>query len=359
MQSSHEDDNRNQPYPTLDARIAESYVARSDSKGLKNTLYDDYVRTIRWASDRVQAGDGGIVGIVTNGGFLDSKSFDGFRKTVTAEFHEVHVYNLRGNQRTSGEVSKREGGKVLGSGSRAGVAVLLLVKRPGPVTEPTVIRYHDIGDYLSRDETLARIDQAALDTIPWQTITPNAQGDWINQRSPGYLALRPVALIQSEPTVPDLRPPLFAASSLGVVTSRDAWVFSSSGPKLRELADRQVAFYNEQAKSLQGSAAMPARDPQRFKWDGSAEGRARRGVLAEAPSGIWHAVYRPFFRQNFYLDRVLNNSVYQLPRIFPAPDTRSPCILVERGAGGRAPGVLASDVIPEGKVVGGGTGERC
>ena len=99
MQSSHEDDNRNQPYPTLDARIAESYVARSDSKGLKNPLYDDYVRAIRWASDRVQAGVGGIVGIVTNGGFLDSKSFDGFRKTVTAEFHEVYVFNLRGNQR--------------------------------------------------------------------------------------------------------------------------------------------------------------------------------------------------------------------------------------------------------------------
>ena len=361
MQSSHEDDNRNLPYPTLDARIAESYVAGSDSKGLKNPLYDDYVRAIRWASDRVQAGDGGIVGIVTNGGFLDSKSFDGFRKTVTAEFHEVYVFNLRGNQRTSGETSQREGGKVFGSGSRAGVAILLLVKRPGPVTEPATIRYHDIGDNLSRDGKLARIDQAALDAIPWQTIMPNAHGDWINQRNPAYLALRPVTLIQSEPPVPDAPVPLFGLSSLGLITSRDAWVFNASGPKLRELGDRQVAFYNAQVEALQRGAAAPDRDPRHFKWDGSAEGRARRGVLAEAPSGIWHAVYRPFFRQNFYMDRVLNNSVYQLPLIFPEPDTRNPAILVERGLAesGGSPAVLAVDVVPDNKANAGASGRAC
>ena len=361
MQGSHEDDNRNQPYQTLDARIAESYIARSDSKGLKNTLYDDYVRAIRWASDRVQTGDGGIVGIVTNGGFLDSKSFDGFRKTVASEFHEVYVYNLRGNQRTSGETSRREGGKVFGSGSRAGVAILLLVKRSDPVTEPATIRYHDIGDSLSRDGKLARVEQAALDTVPWQTITPNAHGDWINQRSPAYLALRPVVRVQSESTEPNAPAPLFGLSSRGLTTARDAWVFNSSDPKLRELADRQVAFYNEQVKSLQGSAAMPARDAQRFKWDGSAEGRARRGVLAEAPSGIRHAVYRPFFRQHFYMDRVLNNSVYQLPRLFPMPDTRSPCILVEIGlrAPGRAPAVLAIDAVPDIAAGAGASGLAC
>ena len=359
-QGSHEDSNANQSYQTLDGKIASTYIAQSDSKGLKNPLYDSYVRAIRWASNRVlDSTDGGIIAFVTNGSFIDVKSFDGFRKAVEKEFHEVYVYNLRGGARGSGETRRRESGNVFGGGSRAGVAILLLVKRSGPVTGPAAIRYHDIGDYLSRDEKLARIDQAALDTIPWQTITPNAHRDWVNQRSEDYLKLRPVAVIQSEGAIPSLKP-LFTGSSYGVKTNRDAWVFSSSGPKLRELADRQVAFYNEQAKSLQGSAAMPALDPQRFKWDGSAEGRARRGVLAEAPSGIWHAVYRPFFRQNFYLDRVLNNSVYQLPRIFPTHDTRTRSILVERGlrTPGRAPAVLAVDAVPEGAIAG-ASGQRC
>ena len=361
-QGSHDDDNRNQPYPTLDGRIAESYVARSDSKGNRNALYDSYVRAIRWASDRVRDGDGGIVGFVTNGGFLDSKAFDGFRKAVAAEFHEVYVYNLRGNQRTSGETSRREGGKVFGSGSRAGVAILLLVKRPEQVTEPATICYHDIGDSLSRDEKLAIVADPKLEEMAWEELTPNAAGDWINQRSPAYLALRPVAQIQSEPPVPGAPPPLFARSSFGVKTNRDDWVFNSSGSKLRELVDRQVSLYNDQVAALQDGADTVARDPRSFKWDGDAEQRARRGLRAEVRSGNFrHATYRPFFRQHLYMDRALNSRIYQLPRIFPEPDTRTPSILVERGlrAPGRAPAVLAIDAVPDIAAGAGGSGLAC
>ena len=93
-QGNHEDDNANQPYTTLDRRIAHSYIAQSESKGLKNTLYDSYVRAIRWASDRVHTGDGGIIGFVINSGFLEGKSFDGFRKALSKEFHAIYVYDL-------------------------------------------------------------------------------------------------------------------------------------------------------------------------------------------------------------------------------------------------------------------------
>ena len=201
-QGSYEDDNANQRYPTLDDKIARSYIASSDSKGLKSSIYDSYVRAIRWASDRVQAGDGGIVGFVTNSGFLDGKSSDGFRKVLAKEFHAIYVYDLRGNQRTSGETSRREGGKVFGSGSRAGVAVLLLVKRPDPVTGPAAIHYYDIGDYLSREQKLEVVGKAQFDEIEWTEVTPNEHGDWINQRSDDYLTLRPVAVIQSEDAIP-------------------------------------------------------------------------------------------------------------------------------------------------------------
>ena len=359
-QGSYEDANANQSYPTLDGKIANSYIAQSDSKGLKNPLYDAYVRAIRWASNRVR--NGGIVGFVTNSGFLDGKSFDGFRKAVEAEFHEVWVYNLRGNQRTSGEQSGREGGKVFGSGSRAGVAVLLLVKRPGPVTGPAAIRYHDIGDYLSREQKLERIGAATLDTVVWETVTPNEHADWLNQRSPRYLALRPTAVIQSEPVKASGLPPLFELSSLGAITSRDTWAFNSSGAKLRELIEKQVAFYNGQIDALQDGAPAVARDPARFKWDGTTEQRARRGVRAAVlPSAFRHAVYRPFFRQHFHMDRVLNNSIYQLPRIFSERDTRTPVILVERGlpAPGRAPAVIAITAIPDNKVGAGASGIAC
>ena len=361
-QGSYEDDNANQSYPTLDDKIAHSYIASSDSKGLKSSLYDSYVRAIRWASDRVQAGDGGVVGFVTNSGFLDGKSSDGFRKTLAKEFHEVYVYDLRGNQRTSGETSQREGGKVFGSGSRAGVAVLLLVKRPGPVTGPAAIHYYDIGDYLSREQKLETVGRVQFEDVEWTEIRPNEQGDWINQRSADYFALRPVAVIQSEDAIPSLKP-LFTSSSFGVKTNRDAWVLNSSGEKLRELVERQVAFYNEQVEGLKSGAGSVsvARDARRFKWDGTAEQRARRNLLAEVrPTGFRSAIYRPFFRQHLYFDKILNNSVYQLPIIFPTPDTRNPTILVERGlpTPKSNPSILAVDTVPENKA-NAGAGRAC
>ena len=308
-QGRHDDDNANQRYPSLDGKIARSYIAQSESKGLKNPLYDSSVRATRWASDRVQAGDGGIVGFVTNSGFLDGKSFDGFRKVLAKEFHAIYVYDLRGNQRTSGETSRREGGKVFGSGSRAGVAVLLLVKRAGPVTEPAAIHYYDIGDYLSREQKLEIIGKPQFDEIEWTDITPNDQSDWINKRSANYLNLRPVAVIQSEDSIPS-EPPLFESSALGVITSRDAWVFNSSEAKLRELVNRPVVFYNKQVEVLQATADTVTRNSKQFKWDSTSERRARSGLRAEVrPSGFRSAIYRPFFRQRFYMDKVLKDGL--------------------------------------------------
>ena len=110
-------------------------------------------------------------------------------------------------------------------------------------------------------------------------VTPNEQGDWINQRSDRYLSLRPIAVIQSENAILSLTP-MVESSSFGAKTNRDAWVFNSSREKLRELVERQVAFYNEQVAALQDGADVVARDPRRFRWDGTAEQRAKRGLLA-------------------------------------------------------------------------------
>ena len=144
--------------PTLDTSIANTYAARSGASN-KKALYDSYVRAIRWASTRLASSSrGGIIGYVTNGGWLDGNAASGIRDTLTREFHHVYVYNLRGNQRTSGELSRREGGKVFGSGSRAAVAITLLVKQSGPVPAGRgTISYHDIGDYLGREEKLAAL----------------------------------------------------------------------------------------------------------------------------------------------------------------------------------------------------------
>ena len=173
--------------------------------------------------------------------------------------------------------------------------------------------------------------------------------------------MRPVAVIQSEEAIPSLTP-LFTSSSYGVKTNRDAWIYNSSGEKLHDLVERQVAFYNEQVEALKSDADAVTRAPSQFQWDGTAEQRAKRGLLAESqPSRFRSAIYRPFFRQHFYMDRVLSNSAYQIPSYFPKPDIRNPCIVVERGlpAPGRTIAILATDTVSDNKVGAGASGIAC
>ena len=357
-QRSAHDDNPNQPYPALDAAISQKYVVTSTAGTKYRSVYDSYVRAIRWASDRVLASDnGGIVTFVTNSGFIDAKAFDGMRKTLVSEFHAIHIFNLRGNQRTSGEQSRREGGKVFGAGSRAGVAILLLVKRAGSVpASGAVIRHRDIGDYLTREQKLAIVSESGLNSDGWLAVEPNEHGDWINQRSDQFLDQRPLSDLPSQPAG---KAAIFGLASGGLATSRDLWVYGSSGQKLRRRVKAQVDFYNEQAKIRSKGESWPLRDHTRFKWDERTERSARRGnEISVQSTGFTESVYRPFFAQCLYMEQGLNYSAYQLPSIFPEPKTRTPSIIVESKlrTAGRVQGVLGTDRVPNAAAVAGAAG---
>ena len=130
-QNRQNDDNRNRVYPKLRERISETYSSASKAT-LRRNAYDMYVQAIRMASDRLEESkDGGIIAFVLNGGFIDSKSADGFRKTIAKEFHSIYCFNLRGDANTSGERRQKEGEGIFDDGSKAGVAILLLVKKAG------------------------------------------------------------------------------------------------------------------------------------------------------------------------------------------------------------------------------------
>lgn len=127
-QKSANDNAQNQEYPVLDDKIAKSY-ARESAAGLNKSLYDAYIKAFRWSTDRLDPVNGGIIAFVSNGAWLDGNSTDGFRKCLERDFDAIYVFNLRGNQRTSGELSRKEGGKIFGSGSRTPIAITFLVKK--------------------------------------------------------------------------------------------------------------------------------------------------------------------------------------------------------------------------------------
>lgn len=309
-QNNANDNNQNEKYPKLDERIAETY-AKNSSGTNKNSIYDSYIRAIRWASDRVK--DSGVIAFVSNGSFIDGNAADGLRKCLVDEFSKLYVYNLRGNQRTSGEQSRREGGKIFGSGSRTPVAICVLVKDPSH-TDEAVLHYRDIGDYLNREEKLDIIArEGSIAHTEWEVIVPNEAADWINQRDEKYDTYQPIGDrdTKGKPNTPGI----FQLYSRGLATSRDAWVYNFSARAVEENVRRMIEFYNSQI-----GVEHPDMDPTKIAWGDGLKSLLRRKIqVGYSTTAARLSVYRPFCKQHVYFDAPLNERQYQLPKLFPTP----------------------------------------
>ena len=344
----------NRRYPTIDRQVQQRYAEPSSATKL-SALYDPYVRAIRLASDRIQSSEhGGIVAFVTNGGFIDSNAFDGFRKAVAEEFHAIYCFNLRGDQRTAGEKSRQEGGKVFGQESRAGVAILLLVKKPGESTGATTY-YRDIGNYLIREAKLEILADSRLATTDWQTITPNDYGDWIGQRSEVFQTLRPLAPTGNADAA------IFKQQTLGLATNRDAWCYGSSRNQLEQNIKDSVSFYNERVAEFQKTnpaGSLKARTekaksfvgntPQQFHWSReNYQDLANGNAYEVCEVNFVVSSYRPFFKQHLYFSGDLNNSIREFPEIYPASGNDNLTINVTRAGAATPFHVLMTDNIPD------------
>src|SRR5699024_2261009 len=182
-QESANDDNAKESYRALDEAVKRTYTARSSGES-QFKQYNSYIRAIKWATLRIK--DRGVIAYVCSGGWLDSKSADGMRKSIADEFSSIYVYNLRGNQRTHGERSRKEGGKIFGSGSRSTIAIIILVKNP-EAESPAVIRYNEVEDALTREQKLHQVAESeSISSLQYRDIRPNSYGDWIKQRDESF-----------------------------------------------------------------------------------------------------------------------------------------------------------------------------
>lgn len=334
-QDSANDNNANVSYKGLDGRIRDTYAARSTATN-KNALYNSYIRAIRWASDRI--GRAGIVAYVTSAGWVDGNATDGLRACLVEEFTDLYVFHLRGDQRTSGERSRKEGGKIFGSGSRAPIAISIFVKNPHAVEHGRIF-FHDIGDYLDQKHKLAIIrDFAALGGITradgWSRITPDSQNDWLLQRDAGFSAFLKIGdkKDRGEPTI-------FEAFTRGVETGRDVWAYSSSKGDLLQNMQQLASHYNQTLERLSDndlenvSADKVDTDPHKGKWTSSLIESLKAKKKAEiSPEFVRIATYRPFFKSYLYLDPLFVHRPGQMRRIFPA--SRSNRVICVPGKGG-------------------------
>ncbi|KJE76241.1 type ISP restriction/modification enzyme [Ferrimicrobium acidiphilum] len=344
-QRTANDNAKNLKYPNLDLRIADTYVAKSRAVA-NNSLYDSYIRALRWASDRI--GDSGIVCFVTNGGWLRGGSGQGVRASFEDEFDAVYVMDLRGNSRRSyGDKSiASEGGNVFEV--RIPVTMLILIKGGVDERAPRGIFYHDIGDYLSREAKLGQLAQFnSVAGVPWTLIEPNEQHDWINQRDQSWYGLK--SLTTTEPDAG-----IFNIDSNGLKTNRDPWVYNSSREALLATMGSMIEVFNSEVERYRHEHPSSVDDfvigdETKISWSRGLKLELKRrangsGVECD-PSRARFGLHRPFFKQWLYFDKAINEDQAQISIIFPTEEVRNRAILVSgRGAGRFA--VLATDVTP-------------
>jgi predicted helicase len=338
-------------YPHLDSRIAETYAARSTATN-KNALYDSYIRAIRWGSDRLGK-KGGILAYVTNAGWVDANTADGLRKSLQDEFSRIFVFHLRGNQRTSGELSRREGGKIFGGGSRAPIAITIFVKNPAAAEQGKIL-FSDIGDYLSRDEKLKLVQEtASVGGISkrdgWTTIEPDQHGDWLRQRN---LDAHQFLKIGHKSTEEDV---IFKLYSAGLKTQRDAWCYNFSKELLQNNINNLVDYYSDQLKDFINNVANEAltelddyllENSSRISWSNNLKNDFRKKrQLSSLEGETVISVYRPYSKQwLFYSDR-LNERNYKNKHIFPNASLGNKIIMLKQGSIGDGQFALMTDKI--------------
>ncbi|CAK0742472.1 hypothetical protein CCP3SC5AM1_1100009 [Gammaproteobacteria bacterium] len=334
----------------MDQRIRGTYAERSTATN-KNALYDSYIRAIRWASDRI--GDSGVIGFVTNAGFLDGNAAAGLRLCLVDEFSSIYIFHLRGNGRTSGERCKKEGHPLFAAhggkgGSLAPISINFFIKKESAKNN-CQIYFHDIGDYLTRKEKLERMSTLGnIAGVDWRAITPDQHGDWLSQRDDGFGEFIVVGDKKEKGSLV-----IFENYSNGVKTNADAWMYNASKISLKKNMMLFTSIYNSEVTRYASSDKIKSFEDfvtlnsSEIKWHSGIIPKAKSGKLGYfEPKSIVPSLYRPFEKQNLYFDRMFIQRMAQMPHIFPTATAENRLICVS-GIGARSGfSALIVDALP-------------
>ena len=321
-QANENDNNKNRPHEAVDNRVRATYAAASSAQ-LKSKLYDPYVKSLRWASDKI--GPEGIIAFITNNSFIDGKMFDGMRQCLAEEFDILQILDLGGN------IRKGQPGDANVFGIQVGVSINFLVKTGQPREGRARILYTDEAAALPKERTFQFLaDRAHVGTLKWREITPTARQMWLTEGlAADFDTFIPMGTKAAKATKGDVEGTIFNTFSLGVSTSRDAWVYSFSQETLTANMTRMMENYNSEVARWNRRSERDVNvkdfvdpDKAKIKWSRSLMSRLRQGRLAAfSPEKVRTSLSRPFSKMHLYFDRMMNECVYVMPSIFPTQET--------------------------------------
>ena len=382
-QVNENDNNKNRNYPTLDARVRETY-AKDSTATLKNSLYDTYVKALRWASDRI--GEQGIIALVTNNSFLTGTSFDGMRKHLAREFDALYLCDLGGNARADKLVSDASV-----FGIQVGVSINFFVKRAAKGPFSTVARgpvprergmardrpspygneensarifYYRTDDAWNKNQKFDFLAQTEhIGNVPWQTLKPDTRHTWLTEGFHAeFKTFMPLGTQAVKRAKGEVIGAMFHNFSNGVNTARDAWACNFNRDTLAENMRRMSDVYNEHVikwRALEDKSNVDVDgfvdgDDKKIKWSSTLKQHLQRGRTVEFDAAKRRrCLYRPFTKTWLFFDRLLTDRPGQFPVIFPTPETeKENRVICVPGVGGRAPfWCCMGNVLPNGSFI--------
>jgi predicted helicase len=290
-QANFNDFNKNREYPAVDKRIKETYVKFSSAQKTKS--YDPYKKFYRWASDRID--ENGIIAFVTNSGFLNKKSDDGFRKAIEKEFDFCYVVDLGGDVR---DISGKDGifigeaHTVFGIGAMVGIAIMFLIKKDEKINDKCQIKYiHPCEIHATRIEKFEWLNGVNnFGQINFESINPDEKSNWINISDNDFDDLILVANKNSKEVI-------FNNSFNGVSTNRDEWVFDFDIKNLENKAKFISEKFNQSVKENKLI--------DEIKWSRDLKNKHTKGNKSKFDRKyIVELNYRPYINQKFYSERI-------------------------------------------------------
>ena len=338
-QEWYNDFNPNRKYEKIDERIKNTYVKEGTAQN-QIVLYDMYTRFFRWASNRIN--HKGIIAFVSNSTFIDSKTYDGFRKVLADEFNEIYIINLKGNARTSGEQRRKEADNVFDNKIRVGIAVYFVIKKKD--AEGFKIYYNEIGDYLKSKEKREYLAENKLQDMKFERFTPDKHNNWLNITDNDFDEFIP--LIDKDVKAGKGEKAIFQLFSSGIKTQRDEWVYDFSKETLTEKINYFVEVYQNTLKNEN------FKDRNSIKWDRELTKYLDRGIKKKfEKEKIVSSIYRPFSKKYFYFDKHFNGMTYQWFNIYN-DEKINKIILIKSFGSNRSFNTMATDTIAELHVAG-------
>ena len=321
-QANENDNNKNRSHEAVDNRVRATYAAASSAQ-LKSKLYDPYVKSLRWASDKI--GPEGIIAFITNNSFLDAEMFDGMRQCLVEEFDTLYLLNLGGN------IRKGQPGDSNVFGIQVGVSINFLVKTGQPREGKARILYTDEAAALPKERTFQFLtDCAHVGNVTWRELQPNARQMWLTEGlRDDFETFLPMGTKAAKAAKGEAEGTIFKTYSLGIVTSRDAWVYHFKEAALQENMTRMIEFYNAEVGRWEGRTDRQLSvndfvntDRTKIKWTDRLKAELKKGKqVTFSPEKIRASLYRPFTKSHLYFDRLMNQRVYVMPSIFPTLET--------------------------------------